>query len=190
MKTLKLLKEEQLKYYLEHPEYFKLPYSKKMGGTQTVVIEGVGEFNYDDRQYYTGRAKKYNSTSMHHEIGKVVISQAQIQSMAAGRAKILYNSQKSKMEAVRKKRKAYNEAVALVGKEKLDAGISLVKKFIDKTYYFIGNVMLYKAYKSDCVVIEIVSDERRKEFVWKDWYSAPYAPELGMTPEDKNLFIC
>ncbi|MBM6781822.1 hypothetical protein ACOT15_08210, partial [Bacteroides fragilis] len=98
--------------------------------------------------------------------------------------------QKSRIQAAREYRKSYNQAAEKIGRERLDEGLELVKSFTDKTYLFIDNVMLYKAYKSEHVSIEIVSDEYRNGFNWDEWYSAPYAADLGMTPDNKNLFIC
>lgn len=190
MKTLKLLKKESFVYYSEHPELFKRSYSKKMGGKQTVVIEGMGRFDFDDRTYYKGRGAKYNKSSMHEDLGEVFVSHDEFMKEVENRARIAYEMQKNEREYKRRYKKAYDEAAALVGKIALNKGISLVKSFKYKTYYFIGNVLLYKGYKSEYITIEIVTDEYRASFNWNEWYSAPYAPLLGMTTEDKDLFIC
>lgn len=190
MKTLKSLKQESLVYYSENPEVFKQPYSKKMGGRQTVVIEGIGRFSFDDRAYYKGRGAKYNKPSMHEDLGEIFVSHYEFMKKVENRARIAYQMQKDEREDKRRYKKAYNEASTLVGKNTLDKGISLVKSFKYKTYYFIGNVLLYKGYASENITIKIVTDEYRASFVWDEWYSAPYASLLGMTPDDKNLFIC
>lgn len=190
MKTLKSLKQESFVYYSVNPEVFKQPYSKRMGGKQTVVIEGIGRFYFDDRTYYKGRGAKYNKTSMHEDLGEVFVSYDEFMKAVENRARIAYKMQKNEREDKRRYKKAYDEAAALVGKTALDKGISLVKSFKNKTYYFIGNVLLYKGYTSEYITIEIVTDEYRASFNWDEWYSAPYASLLGMTPEDKNLFIC
>ena len=57
MKTLKTFVQESLQFYQEHPECFKHSYSKRMGGTHTVVIDGLGEYYFDDRNYYSGWVK-------------------------------------------------------------------------------------------------------------------------------------
>lgn len=80
-------------------------------------------------------------------------------------AEFRYQVQKNEMEYERQYKEAYQKSVALVGKEKLDEGIERVKSVTEtKTYYFIGNVMLFKAYASDKVIIDFVTDEFRKSF--------------------------
>lgn len=190
MKTLKTFIQESIQFYKEHPEYFKHSYSRRMGGTQTVVIEGLGEYYFDDRDYYSGRGKKYNNDSIHEHLGSILITKAEFDDKVQTRAKSLYNMQKSRIQAAREYSKSYNLAVGEVGKKRLDEGLELVRSFIDKTYLFIDNVLLYKAYKSEYISIEIVTDEYRNGFNWDEWYSAPYAADLGMTPDNKNLFIC
>lgn len=122
--------------------------------------------------------------------GDVRVSAAELEAKAGQLARIAYRILKDAEAARRAERKAYKDAAALVGRERLDAGIALVKSFEGKTYYFIDNVMLFKASHSDNVTIETVSDEFRREFVWEEWYAAPFAAAMGMTPEDKNLSIC
>ena len=190
MRTLKSFQEESFKFFSENPEYFKASYSKKMGGTQTVIIEGVGEFHFDDRSYYQGRGAKYNNPSMHDNLGEIRISKDQFDKAVLSRARNMYQMEKSRLEQARAERKAYKAAAELVGKERLDKGIELVRSIEAKTYYFIENVMIYKAYMSEHITIEVVSDEYRKGFVWEEWAKAPYAFQLGMTEDDKNLFVC
>lgn len=54
--------------------YFKTSYSYKMGGTQTVVLPNGKSKYFDDREYYSGRGAKYNSSIKHHEIGDVKVT--------------------------------------------------------------------------------------------------------------------
>lgn len=190
MKTLKSFIQESIQFYQEHPECFKHSYTKRMGGTQTVIIEGIGEYYFDDRDYYTGRGKKYNNNSIHENLGNILITKEEFDNAVQTRAKSLFNMQKTQIQAARDYRKSYNLAAEKVGKERLDKGLELVRSFVNKTYLFIDNVLLYKAYKSDYISIEIVTDEYKKRFNWNEWYSTPYAADLGMTPENKNLFIC
>lgn len=190
MKTLKEIKREKLEYLRNHPEFFKKGYSRTMGGTQTVTIEGVGSFKFDDRRYYSGRGKKYNREGMHEDLGEIRVSAADLEAKAGELAKIAYHILKDNAALRRAEKKAYKDAAALVGRERLDEGIALVKGYEGKTYYFIGNVLLFKAYKSENVTIEIVTDEYRRKFDWAEWYASPFAADMGMTPEDKDLFIC
>jgi len=54
--------------------YFKESYSLKMGGTQTVILpNGKGRY-FDDREYYSGRGEKYNSSIRHDDKGEISIS--------------------------------------------------------------------------------------------------------------------
>lgn len=54
--------------------YFKRAYCYKMGGTQTVILPNGKSKYFDDRQYYSGRGARYNSSIRHDEIGDVRIS--------------------------------------------------------------------------------------------------------------------
>lgn len=54
--------------------HFKQSYKYKMGGTQTVVLPNGKEKNFDDREYYSGRGARYNSSIKHDEIGIVKVS--------------------------------------------------------------------------------------------------------------------
>ena len=190
MKTLKQFKEEMIRYYAENPSFFKKNYKTKMGGTQTVVIEGIGRFVFDDRAYYKGRGAKYNKSVMHENLGEVFITKKEFEEIANGAARALYQMQKSRILMKRNYNKSYKNAAEIISKKRLDEGINLVKGIKYKTYYFIDNILLYKGYMSENVTIEVVTDERRKEFVWEEWFASPYASDLGMTPENKNLFIC
>lgn len=55
-------------------DYFKKSYAYKMGGTQTVALPNGKEKEFDDREYYSGRGAKYNSSIKHDEIGIVKVS--------------------------------------------------------------------------------------------------------------------
>ena len=54
--------------------YFKENYDYKMGGSQTVVLPNGKSLFFDDREFYSGRGAKYNSSIKHHEIGMVKVS--------------------------------------------------------------------------------------------------------------------
>lgn len=53
---------------------FKKCYCYKMGGTQTIILPNGQIFRFDDRDYYSGRGAKYNSSINHHTIGDVIVS--------------------------------------------------------------------------------------------------------------------
>lgn len=162
-----------------------------MGGTQTVILEGIGEFHYDDREYYSGRSKRYNNDRMHDHVGTVYVSKEEIDKLAMELAESAWDMYKVAMERDKKFRENYNRAVELVGRERLEAGLNIIRQIKDKSYYFIDNkVELYHGYNSNNIMISIIDENRRKEFVWEEWANAPYALMMGMTPTDKNLFVC
>lgn len=106
-------------------------------------------------------------------------------------AEFRYQVQKNEMEYERQYKEAYQKAVALVGKERLDEGIERVKSVTEtKTYYFIGNVMLFKAYTSDKVIIDFVTDEFRKSFQLMTRTELLFAEikNLGYNAELTNIF--
>ena len=127
MKTLKQFKEEMIRYYAENPSFFKKNYKTKMGGTQTVVIEGIGRFVFDDRAYYKGRGAKYNKSVMHENLGEVFITKKEFEEIANGAARALYQMQKSRILMKRNYNKSYKNAAEIIGKKRLDEGINLVK---------------------------------------------------------------
>lgn len=182
---------EKREFLYSHPEFFKKSYGKKMGGTQTVILEGIGEFYYDDREYYSGRGKKYNNDRMHDHIGNVYVSKEEIDKLAMELAKSACEMQKDAQERAKKARANYKKAAEIVGMERLEEAINIIRQIKDKSYYFIGNsVELYHGYNSNNIMISIIDENRRKEFVWEEWARAPYAFMMGMTPSDKNLFVC
>jgi len=63
---------------LEIATYYKSGYSYKMGGTQTVVMPDGEEFKFDDREWYSGRGKKWNSSIRHEIVGIVKITKKQV----------------------------------------------------------------------------------------------------------------
>lgn len=87
-----------------------------MGGTQTVVIEGLGEYYFDDRDYYSGRGKKYNNDFIHEHLGNIQVTKAEFDERVQTRAKSLYNMQKSRIQAAREYRKSYNQAAEKIGR--------------------------------------------------------------------------
>lgn len=190
MRTLESFVSEKIEYLYTHPEFFKKCYGKKMGGTQTVILEEIGDFYFDDRKYYSGRGNKYNNDRIHDNIGNVYVSKEEIDKLAMELAKSAWDMYKGVMEREKKFREDYNRAVELVGKDRLEAGLNLIRQIKYKAYYFIDNVELYHGYMSDHVMISIIDESRRKEFDWEKWASAPYAFMMGMTPSDKNLFVC
>lgn len=75
---------------------FKMPYAKKMGGTQTIVMPDGERFYFDDRDYYKGKGAKYNNDNMHHYIGEVIVTQEQ-----ADLLELELEEQRKRNEAIR-----------------------------------------------------------------------------------------
>ena len=65
-------------FTIEFAARFKKSYSKKMGGTQTVIMPNGQSFDFNDKEYYSGRGAKFNSASMHDIIGNVVVTKEQV----------------------------------------------------------------------------------------------------------------
>ena len=63
--------------------FFKKGYSKKMGGTQTIVLPNGQSFFFDDRQYYNGRGAKYNNDNMHENLGDILVTQKEVKELSA-----------------------------------------------------------------------------------------------------------
>lgn len=56
----------------ETAKKFKVTYSKKMNGTQKVEFFNGQIFEFNDKEFYTGRGSKYNNSSMHEHINVFV----------------------------------------------------------------------------------------------------------------------
>lgn len=54
--------------------FFKKEYRYKMGGTQTVILPNGKSQYFDDREYYSGRGSKYNSSINHDNVGDVKVT--------------------------------------------------------------------------------------------------------------------
>jgi hypothetical protein len=63
--------------------YFKQSYSVKMGGTQTVVFPNGESFYFNDKEYYSGRGAKYNSSIRHQNLGDVLVSKEELKDYVA-----------------------------------------------------------------------------------------------------------
>lgn len=57
---------------------FKRSYSYKMGGTQTLIFPNGQKFEFNDKEYYSGRGAKYNSSVKHENLGEIVISKKEV----------------------------------------------------------------------------------------------------------------
>lgn len=87
---------------------FKESYNYKMGGTQTLVFPNGQEFFFDDREYYSGRGAKYNSSIKHDDKGEVIISKKQVSS-ALKSIKEIAKRVKEVAQETKLKSKRYND---------------------------------------------------------------------------------
>lgn len=60
---------------------FKQVYAYKMGGSQTIVFPNGQRFDFNDKEYYSGRGNKYNSSVKHDNIGEVFVSKEALKSV-------------------------------------------------------------------------------------------------------------
>lgn len=102
-------------------DYFKKSYEYKMGGTQTVVLPNGKEKEFDDREYYSGRGSKYNSSIKHDEIGVVKVSRKDYSAFL----KMLKDQEHSKK--IRLQERAKKEARLLEAKKNGVYGLKISK---------------------------------------------------------------
>lgn len=110
--------------------YFKKSYAYKMGGTQIVVLPNRKEKEFDDRQYYSGRGAKYNSSIKHDEIGIVKVTRKDYSAFL----KLLKDQEKTK--ELRLKEQEKKEARLL---ESINNGVYSLKKYDYGTYVELSN---------------------------------------------------
>lgn len=211
----------------EFASFFKKGYSKKMGGTQTIVLPNGQQFDFDDREYYQGNGAKYNSSSMHDNLGEILVTEKQVKerlNQLKDWARLAKERDKKQKEANKRILTAKKEGIYSIKKEDwgtfvelsdqesygkvFDAerlaktlGISVTDadllKSWGKTYVFAkssdGNV--YELYHSSlscnplCISVEIATGERIAQFKGEEWFSAPFASEVGNTFQS-NHFVC
>ena len=91
---------------------FKKSYKFKMGGTQTVVFPKGESFYFDDRQYYSGRGAKYNSSIRHEFLDIIIVSQKELKDYV-----IKINVLNAKIAANKKAKKAYDKRILQAKKD-------------------------------------------------------------------------
>ena len=64
-------------FTIEFAKKFKKSYAYKMGGTQTIILNEQ-KFEFNDKEFYSGRGAKYNSSIKHDLIGNVSVSKKEI----------------------------------------------------------------------------------------------------------------
>lgn len=102
----KNIKMRNLEITIDTAKFFKRSYSCKMGGTQTIVFPGGETFDFDDRDYYSGRGAKYNSSIRHDSINVIVT----VSELKAYEKRLRDQDKAIKLRA--KEQAAYNKMVA------------------------------------------------------------------------------
>jgi hypothetical protein len=83
---------------------FKRSYSYKMGGTQTLIFPNGQKFEFNDKEYYSGRGAKYNSSIKHSNLGEIIIQKKEVteffkrEKERAERIKVVEKERKEKIE--------------------------------------------------------------------------------------------
>jgi hypothetical protein len=111
---------------------FKKSYTCKMGGVQTIIFPNGQKFVFDDREYYSGRGVKYNS-SIRHDNFEVVVTIKELKTRIT-----LEKERQKRYKENEKLQKAYNKRTA----EALKSGIYLIEN---------GYVALTGDEKGNCI---------------------------------------
>lgn len=91
---------------------FKQSYSVKMGGTQTIIFPGGESFFFNDKEFYSGRGAKYNSSIRHQDLGTILITKKQLQEWVK-----LVNERNTRIAAAKKSKKALDLRIIQAKKE-------------------------------------------------------------------------
>jgi hypothetical protein len=81
---------------------FKRSYSYKMGGTQTLVFPNGEEFYFNDKEFYSGRGAKYNSSIKHDNLGVITITKKEVS--------VFFKREKERNARIKKAEKERKEA--------------------------------------------------------------------------------
>lgn len=57
---------------------FKKSYSYKMGGKQTIKFPCGAKFEFDDREFYSGRGSKFNNRIKHQDLGIIEVTKKEL----------------------------------------------------------------------------------------------------------------
>lgn len=91
---------------------FKKSYSYKMGGKQTIKFPCGTKFEFDDREFYSGRGSKFNNTIKHQDLGIIEVTKKELRAYVQE----LNAREKSRKEAL-KKEKEKNSRILKAEKE-------------------------------------------------------------------------
>lgn len=99
---------------------FKKSYGYKMGGSQTIVFPNGQKFEFNDKEFYSGRGAKYNSSIKHDTIGDVFVSEAQI--------KEAIKAEKQRAKAIREREREAKAKAKRIAIAKSEGRYDLNKK--------------------------------------------------------------
>lgn len=103
-------------YTKEFAAQFKQSYIYKMGGTQTIELPNGQQFEYDDREYYSGRGSKYNGSIRHDIKGLIKVSRKELSAaLKATRERKARIKQMESERAAAEKKYADNKAAGVYG---------------------------------------------------------------------------
>lgn len=124
---------------------FKRNYAYKMGGSQTLVFPNGQEFTFNDKEYYSGRGAKYNSSIKHDVIGIVIISKKELSAkikIEKERTKRIKENQKIEKESIA--RYAENLVNGIYGLKEYEYGILVELSNDEKNNQFFDEKRLAK----------------------------------------------
>ena len=111
---------------------FKQSYNAKMGGTQTIVFPNGQSFYFNDKEYYSGRGTKYNSSINHDNKGTIQVSEKELKAyfkILSERYKA--NKRYAKEQKAAEKRYIANHKLGIYGIDK----DGFVELSVDEQYY-------------------------------------------------------
>ena len=195
-----------------------------MGGSQTIVLPNGQRFEFNDKEYYSGRGSKYNHSIRHDTIGDVVVTLKEFkEALKYERERVkaikvrereakernkrvkqaekmgLYNiSQNGYIELSEdESQRQYFDTERLARTLKISTEDASLLRSEGKTYVFAktedGRTL--QLYHSDLscnrlnIHVEEATAERIAEFDPEEWFSAPYAAEVGNSFKP-NHFVC
>ena len=91
---------------------FKKSYSVKMGGTQTIEFPNGESFFFNDKEFYSGRGAKYNSSIRHQDLGTILVTKKQLQEWVK-----FVNERNARIAAGKKAKKASDLRITKAKKE-------------------------------------------------------------------------
>ena len=87
-------------YTAEFAAKFKRNYAYTMGGSQTIELPNGQKFEFNDRQFYSGRGSKYNNSVKHDNKGIIKITRKELSAVLKSEREV-----KARLKAITAERK-------------------------------------------------------------------------------------